>query len=101
MSPDRGAGVLNANQNKYELKPLQKQTLLHVKDARALDKLNPRRPAPAQPATGKGGVRQRRWGAHVTENDDNDDNFVTFESQVEGHDLPEELLEEEGEAEAE
>eukprot|EP00959_Pyramimonas_sp_CCMP1952_P320515 6707174-Pyramimonas_sp.AAC.1 len=49
LPPDREAGVLNASQNKNELKPLQKQTLLNVKDARALDKHNPRRPAPMTP----------------------------------------------------
>ncbi|CAK0803743.1 unnamed protein product [Prorocentrum cordatum] len=101
LPPDREAGVLNAKQNKYELKPLQKQTLLNVKDARALDKFNPQRPVPAQPATAKGGARQRRWGAHLTENHEEDGNFEAFETQVEDDDLPEELLEEEDEAEAE
>eukprot|EP00959_Pyramimonas_sp_CCMP1952_P216683 4531659-Pyramimonas_sp.AAC.1 len=49
LPPNREAGVLNAIQNKYELKPLQKQTLLNVQDAKALDKHRPRRPAPMTP----------------------------------------------------
>eukprot|EP00959_Pyramimonas_sp_CCMP1952_P029310 615364-Pyramimonas_sp.AAC.1 len=45
LPPERSWSV-NANQNKYEFKPLQKQTLLNVKGARALDKFNP--PGPHQ-----------------------------------------------------
>eukprot|EP00959_Pyramimonas_sp_CCMP1952_P339214 7104234-Pyramimonas_sp.AAC.1 len=100
LPPYTETGMLNANQNKYKLEQLQKQTLLNVKDARALDEFNPGRPAPVPLATGKGGVRPRRLGAHMTENDEDNLNFETFETQVEDDDLPEELLEEKNEAEA-
>eukprot|EP00959_Pyramimonas_sp_CCMP1952_P019029 402056-Pyramimonas_sp.AAC.1 len=44
LPPDREAGALSANQNKYGLKPLQKQVLLSVKDAKMMGRNSPRRP---------------------------------------------------------
>eukprot|EP00959_Pyramimonas_sp_CCMP1952_P452552 9466771-Pyramimonas_sp.AAC.1 len=75
--------------------------LLNVKDAKALDKHNPRRPAPTTPLAPRGPpARPRRWEPRLAENDEEGD-FEAFDAQVDDEDLPEELLEERDEAEAE
>ena len=97
LPPDRESGLLNANNNRYELETLQRHAIQNIRETKDIDRSRASQHTRGHPP--------RRWTAHQAQHDDDDedDTFIDEESleDADETDVPQEVLFEEREAEGE